>query len=485
MTMKDLYKKVDVNDGSVFDMVCEKKTDAVFQFESNLFKGVIDDIQPTGINDAIAITALCRPGPLKAGMPAAYARRKRGEEDATEPLPGTWDFVKKTYGCICYQEQIMKISVQVAGFNTNQSDSIVRKIFAKKKKDKMEMLRRMFFYGKVSAEGPEGWEADSKAPWYDPKEKQGTPIKGACNNGYSEEQMTKFWNDIEGFADYLFNASHAAAYSYISVLTAWLKKYYPVNFMTAVLTSAKQEKTDQYIAVAEKMGIKVRCPDINKSGVDFVADKKNILFGLGKIKGVGESSLPEIMAQRPFASIEDMLERCNKKAVNKRVMVSLIKSGALDSFDEDGNRYRLLNHFYDLRNDEDERLDPFEFNESSYIEFEGEVLSACITYKPWWNTVKSGETFSGNFTITGKRESTDKNGNLMAWVTGKINSCEIEGVIFSSTYRKIIGLLDNPSVEINAKKDDEGGCVISKVAIANVRPPQKERARLFDMVVNI
>ena len=97
---------VDVNDKKVFDMICGKNTDAVFQFESNLFKGVVDDIQPSGIDDAIAITALCRPGPLKAGMPAAYAKRKRGEEKAVEPLRGTWDIVKKTYGCICYQEQI-------------------------------------------------------------------------------------------------------------------------------------------------------------------------------------------------------------------------------------------------------------------------------------------------------------------------------------------------------------------------------------------
>ena len=379
----------------------------------------------------------------------------------------------------------MKISVQVAGFNTNQSDSIVRKIFAKKKKDKMEMLRRMFFYGKINEEGPADWEENNKAPWYDPKAKQGTPIKGACNNGYSVEEMTKFWNDIEGFADYLFNVSHAAAYSYISVLTGWLKKYYPVNFMAAVLTNTKTEKVDHYIDVAGKMGIKLECPNVNKSGFDFTADKKNILFGLGKIKGVGGSSIPELLAKRPFANIEDMLERCYKKAVNKRVMEALIKSGALDEFEPEGNRYALLNHLHELRKDKDDIFDEDEYDKAAVLKFENESLNTYITYKPWWNEIKSGEKFGGKLEVLSKRETTDKRGGLMAWVTGKINDCEIEGVIFASTYCRCSGLLDNKEVEVYGKKDDRGGCVISKITPVRNELPMAPTLRLSNLVVNI
>lgn len=204
LTMDDLYKMVDINDKEMFAMIQQKQTDGLFQIESPLFKGMVESIVPNTMNDIIVITSLGRPGPLSAGMDKAYAERKHGRQEAVEPLPGTWAVVADTYGTICYQEQIMIISKIVAGFDDNQSDSYLRKAFAKKKKDKMAQCRQWFIYGKINAEAPEGYNADNKnQPDYDPKGKCGPAIKGGILNGYTEKQLVDFWANIEGFADYL------------------------------------------------------------------------------------------------------------------------------------------------------------------------------------------------------------------------------------------------------------------------------------------
>lgn len=207
-TIPDLFKELDLNDPNIYQMLNEGKTDAVFQLESDMFKGMIKDIQPNCYNDIVAITSLGRPGPLSAGMPQEYAKRKNGLEEAIPLLRGMEEILDETYGEVVYQEQIMAIGVHAFGFNMNQADTLIRKIFSKKKKDKMEMLRRMMKYGKVNQEGPEGWHDNPNFPWYDPKEEYGDEIKGGINNGYSSKELDEFWLKIQNFCEYLFNKSH-------------------------------------------------------------------------------------------------------------------------------------------------------------------------------------------------------------------------------------------------------------------------------------
>jgi DNA polymerase-3 subunit alpha len=499
LSFEDLYNMVDVDDPKIFEMVCNKETDGLFQIESDMFKGMISDIKPDSLNDIIAITSLGRPGPLKAGMPADYAKRKNGLEDAVEPLRGTWEIVADTFGCICYQEQIMKISVVAAGFNSNQSDSIVRKVFAKKKKDQMEMLRRMFFYGKVNAEGPDGWEEDADAPWYDLKAKYGAAIKGACNNGYTVAEITKFWTNIEGFADYLFNKSHAACYSYITALTAFLKRYYPTQFMASLLTMEDtNDGKERYINVAEKMNIKVSTPDVNKSGVSFTPDGNTILYGIGSIKGVGEASVPQLIANQPYQSLEDIMEKVEKKAFNKTVGMSLIKSGAFDFISK--NRYELMNQFMTLRKDKDDQYVEEMYDESVCMEMERDVLGTPITYKPWWNNVEPNKKLSAMAELVKVEERPDKNGNMMGFITLKINGCQIKGLVFASKYCKIVDMFDmdrHTEIIIEGKKDDKGTLLINNAhkSTANVKfidpttnvavMPKREESEIDDRIARL
>lgn len=208
MNMDDLIKKMDFKDPNIYQMLLNKKTEAVFQLESDMFKGIISDVKPDGLADITAITSLGRPGPLSSGLPQQYARRKRGEEEPTPILRGMDDILKEAYGTPIYQEMVMAIGVKAFGFNSNQSDSILRKIIGKKRKDKLEMLRRICKYGKISAEGPEGWHDNPDLAWYDPEEKMGPAIPGGLANNYTEQEMDDFWNVLIGFADYCFNKSH-------------------------------------------------------------------------------------------------------------------------------------------------------------------------------------------------------------------------------------------------------------------------------------
>jgi len=472
MTFEDLYKKVDVNDANLFSMLCQKRTDAVFQLESNMFKGMINDIKPDSLNDIIAITSLGRPGPLSAGMPAMYAKRKNGLEEAAPLLRGMDDILEETFGEIVYQEEIMAIGVKALGFDMNQADSIIRKIFGKKKKDKMEMLRRMMKYGKINKEGPEGWHENASMPWYDPDHEYGKEICGGIKNGYSEKEMDDFWNTIQGFADYLFNKSHAACYSYISLLTAWLKYYYPVEFYASVLsTQDNEEKTKKYIEICENENIKVIVPDINISEEKFTPNPKdkNIYFGLASIKGAGENVINEILKNRPYNSLNDLFEKLPKKIFNKRVALAMAKSGALDAFEENKDRCNIINRIMELRKEKD--YEPYPEHYYSNIvcmEFEEEILSTPITYKPWWNTIKAEEKINEEATILTNREQKDKNGRLMAFSTILINGCTIDSVIFSSVYKKYTDLFDehiNPDKKIVVKgtKDDKGKLIISSI----------------------
>ncbi len=476
----DFYHEVPKDDSKIFDMLCAKKTDAVFQLESDMFKGLIDEIQPRTISDITAITALGRPGPLTVGMPHQYAQGKNGGEK-TYPIRGCENILDKTYGVIAYQEELMAISKQVSGFDDMQADAITRKITAKKKVEMFPMMKRCHIYGKRNIEGPKGWEQDDTAPWYDPKGKYGSEIKGALANGYTVEEMEHYFNEIMGFSSYAFNQSHAQSYSLLSYCTAWLKYYYPTEFYAAVLSlQTDDDKIQKYIKVAESEGIRVKVPDINLSEASFTPitqdNRKEILYGLASIKGVGVASIDPIVSARPFTSLEDLIARVPKKYLNKRVINALAMSGALDIFSdtETKNRIQLIKDIQRIRKDKDavklkytrgqnkleKTLEYEDWTPEICILMEEATISTAITYKRWINTIKIGEKIKKEPAhIISYREHLDKNNNMMCFARLLCHDSEIDATIFSSLYSKNSGLFDanlNPTRDLLISGEKQG-----------------------------
>lgn len=434
LTIKDLYENVDIrSDENSFNMLKHQESEAVFQMESNLFKGLMRDIQPDSINDLIVITSLGRPGPLGAGMHTKYAKRKLGEEAIVMPLPNLEDVLADTYGTIVYQEQIMKISQIVAGFDDNQADTYMRKALAKKDKKKMALCREWLIYGK-----PE-------------QDEHGAPIDGGIKRGYDEQQLLAFWEDLKGYATYLFNKSHATSYSLLSSITAWLKYYYPKEFFAAILSltkepsdKKKEKKRPKYIELLEKQfDIKVESPDINLSDELFtpLPDQDKILFGLSAVKGVKNKAIDAIIANRPYTSLEDFYDKVTKTNVNKTAGTNLIKAGAFDSINS--NRNELLNEFHTIRKDKkDEVLSIEAYDSLTCMAYENEVLNAYVTYKPWIDKFNIGDIVNFEGKVTSVTEKYDKNGGLMAFVTMYAEPCTIELIVFSRQYRLHSDLFD-------------------------------------------
>ena len=437
-----LYDNFDIEDKKLYQMLACAKSDCIFQLESDMFKDYLQEMKPTCFDDIAATTALLRPGPLSAGMHHQYAKRKQGLEKNELPLRGIENILDKTYGVIPYQENVMQISKQVSGFDDNQADSIVRKTVAKKKVSMFPMMIRCHIYGKKNCEGPEGWEDNDELPWYDPKGKYGPEIKGAIANGYTAEEMNDYFDAIMGFVSYAFNKSHAVAYSFTSMLTTWLKLYYPVEFYSAFLSMQATEDLLRYIPMIRKEGIDVKVPDINISNRDFTPDGNNILFGLGSIKGVGEASIPAIVDNRPYTSLEDALDKIGKKAFNKRVGEALIMSGAFNNYKI--NRNELLNEFHEIRKDKKiEPLDVDAFNEDVIMDYEMQSLSCPVTCTPEWFDYEDGhDVFKVPIKITKIDERKDRKGNLMAFCEGDVGGgVTIELIIFSSIYTANLGII--------------------------------------------
>lgn len=433
-----LYDNIDLEDKNIYKFINEGKVDAVFQVESNMMKGLIKDIRPDSINDLIAINSLGRPGPLSANMHKDYASVKNGSKQIEYVIRNCEDILDPTYGVICFQEQLMTISKKIAGFNDGQADSITRKVLAKKRKELFPMMKRCHIFGKKNIEGPEGWEDDDNAPWYDPEEKYGAEIPGALSNGYTREEVLKYFDDIEGFAKYVFNKSHAAAYSYITVMTTWLKLYYPAQYMAAVLSmQTDDEKKEHYLKVCEDMGIKISTPDINKSKTNFTATSDSeIVFGLSSVKGVKEVS--EIIRNAPYTSVTDAANRLPTNVFKKNVAVALIKSGAFDF--EDTNRNKLLNEYISARNSkrmksQQEDLVDTTFDRLTCMEYEAATLGMSITYKPAWKGALPGQPLSGNCTFSKIKHHTAKtSGKKMAMLTVTNETYNIEALVFPKTY---------------------------------------------------
>ena len=350
----------------------------------------------------------------------------------------------------------MLIAKKIAKFNDAQSDSIVRKSLAKKKKAMMKICRQCLIFGKKNCEPPKEYtEEEINHPFYDPKGKYGDEILGAINNGYTYEEMEDFWNKLKGYANYLFNKSHSATYSVITLCTMYLKAKYPAKFLAALLSmQSKPEKIELYSKVAKSKGIQVKVPNINESQKDFCEVNGDILYGFNSIKGVGETSIPNIIECQPYNDVEDFINKLGKKIANKRVLTGLIKSGAFDIFNN--NRYELFNQIYDIRKDKDDRYIPSMYNENICIHFEKEVLGTSLTYEEWWDTILDGDNFEQTFTLNKVQEKRDKKERLMCNAELSYQDTIIPTIVFSSIYNKTYSYW-NPneikSITISGKKD--------------------------------
>ena len=448
ISLNELYNNKEIRDDfNVFNMLSEGKTDGVFQFESNLFKNACKNVKPTDINDLIAITAFNRPGPLSSGFDKKYANRKNGLEPIDYPL-NCDDILGDTYGCLLYQEQCMLISKKVAGFDDNQADTYLRKSLAKKKRALIDLCREWFIYGK-----PE-------------KDKYGDPIEGGINRGYDEQELKDFFDELEGYASYVFNKSHAASYSLLTVITAWLKYYYPEEFFAALLTYSADEKADLYNDILSKQyDIHITVPDIKNLSENYNPTQGKIAYGISKIKGVGATAIPTILNAGPYESIEDFITKVNeydkargsKKTVNKTAIVALIKAGAFDSLGET-NRFKLINQAYDVRKDKNERLDESTWSKSCAQALEIEVLNTSITYPLVFSSAMDKDIITlENCRIVNVTEKKDKNGKLMAFIKVKVDDIEpVDVIVFSSLYLNNYDLFDvryGDVINIKGEKD--------------------------------
>ena len=304
--------QIDYNDQKVLDYIGTGKTDGVFQLESAGMKGFMKELKPHNLEDVIAGISLYRPGPMD--FIPQYIRGKNDSSSITYDCPQLEPILAPTYGCIVYQEQVMQIVRDLAGYSLGRSD-LLRRAMSKKKAAVMEKERKIFIYGDKE-----------------------TGVPGCIKNGIDEQTANKIYDEMIDFAKYAFNKSHAAAYAVVSYQTAWLKYYFPVEYMAALMTSVidNPSKVSEYIYACRQMNIKILPPDINKGEANFSVDGGDIRYGLAAIKSIGRPVIKAIVEDREelglFQNLEDFITRLSAKNIlNKRTIENLIKAGALDT----------------------------------------------------------------------------------------------------------------------------------------------------------
>ena len=312
--------RIDYNDPKVLASLSTGKTDGVFQLESAGMKNFMKELKPESLEDIIAGIALYRPGPMD--FIPQYIKGKNNAESITYDCPQLKPILEATYGCIVYQEQVMQIVRDLGGYTLGRSD-LLRRAMSKKKAAVMEKERQNFVYG---------------------NEEEGVP--GCIKNRIPEKVANKIYDDMIDFAKYAFNKSHAAAYAVVSYQTAYLKYYYPVEFMAALMTSVidNSSKVAEYHMTCRQMGIEILPPDINLGESGFTVDGNHIRYGLSAIKSVGKPVIAAIVAERKrngmYTSLKNFMERLSGKEINKRTVENFIKSGAFDSLG--GNRHQFM-----------------------------------------------------------------------------------------------------------------------------------------------
>lgn len=310
---------IDFNDKEVLDFIGTGKTQGVFQLESAGMQNFMKELKPRNFEDIVAGISLYRPGPMD--FIPNYIKGKNHPEEITYVTPELESILEPTYGCIVYQEQVMQIVQKLAGYSMGQADNI-RRAMSKKKQYVIDAERQSFVYGD--------------------KERG---IIGCVNNKIAESAANSIYDSMVDFAKYAFNKSHAAAYAVISMQTAYLKYYYPVEFMAALMTSVidNSKKADEYLFHCKEMGIKVLPPDINRGRGEFTAEGENIRYGMYAIKSLGRPSIDRILSEREqngtYRTLQDFIRRTVDGDINKRAIENLIKAGAFDSLD--GNRKQM------------------------------------------------------------------------------------------------------------------------------------------------
>jgi DNA polymerase-3 subunit alpha len=305
--VKIVPEDLPLDDAKTYEVFGKGFTSGVFQFESDGMRDILRRYQPSRLEDLTALNALYRPGPIQGGMVDDFIERKWGRREVKYDLPELKELLEETYGVIVYQEQVMQISNRIAGYSLGDAD-LLRRAMGKKKLEEMVKQRERF-------------------------------VNGALELGFNGKKVEKIFDLMEQFAGYGFNKSHSAAYAYLAFVTAYLKAHYPIDFLAALLTSetGNTAKVVKYINECRDMGIKILPPDVNHSEWSFTPDGEAIRFGLGAIKNVGQSAVEAIGKAREeggrFTSLHEFCERVGLGAVNRRMIESLIKAGAMDSLE--------------------------------------------------------------------------------------------------------------------------------------------------------
>ena len=462
---------IDYNDKKVLNSIGSGRTEGIFQLESAGMKSFMKELRPQNLEDIIAGISLYRPGPMD--FIPKYIKGKNNQDSVTYSCPQLEPILEPTYGCIVYQEQVMQIVRDLGGYTLGRSD-LVRRAMSKKKQSVMEKERANFVYG-------------------NPEEN----VPGCVANGISEQVASQIYDEMMDFAKYAFNKSHAACYAVVAYQTAWLKYYYPVEFMAALLTSVidNSKKVSEYILTCRSMGIELLPPDINQGESGFSVDGKSIRYALTAIKGVGRPVIDSIVKERrergPFTNLKDFITRMAETEVNKRTIESFIKAGALDSLNGTRKQFmsvyvQILDHItkdkknnmagqlslFDIAGEEEKEEfdlrmpDVGEYPKEMMLGFEKEVLGIYVSghpmeeYQEIWeknitnntndfaldeetNTVRVADqarvTLGGM--IAGKTIKYTKNDKMMAFLTLEDLVGSVEVVVFPRDYEKNAAIL--------------------------------------------
>ncbi len=501
--------QIDYDDKAVLDSIGTGKTDGVFQLESAGMKSFMKELKPQSLEDIIAGISLYRPGPMD--FIPKYIKGKNNADTITYDCPQLKPILEPTYGCIVYQEQVMQIVRDLGGYTLGRSD-LVRRAMSKKKGDVMKKERQNFVYG---------------------NKEEGVP--GCVANGIDEKTANKIYDEMIDFAKYAFNKSHAAAYAVVAYQTAWLKYYYPVEFMAALMTSVIDNpgKVAEYIYSCRQMGIRILPPDINEGFGNFSVDSGNIRYGLAAIKSIGRPVIEAVIREREsagkFRSLKDFIERMAGKEVNKRVIEHFIKSGAFDSLG--GTRKQFMVVYIQLMDQvsqerkysmtgqmslfdmvgEDQKAefdvqlpDVGEYEKETRLSFEKEVLGVYLSghpmeeYEERWRKgitrttldfqldeetgrtkVHDGvkETIGG--IISGKTIKYTKNNKTMAFLTIEDLAGTVEVVVFPRDYEKNQQYLTEESKVFIRGRVSEEDDAASKLICEAVVPFDQTRKELW------
>ncbi|MCD8196920.1 MAG: DNA polymerase III subunit alpha [Lachnospiraceae bacterium] len=501
--------RIDYQDQKVLDSLGTGKTDGVFQLESAGMKSFMKELKPQSLEDLIAGISLYRPGPMQ--FIPQYIRGKNHPDQVTYDCPELEPILKPTYGCIVYQEQVMQIVQQLAGYTLGRAD-LVRRAMSKKKAAVMKKERQSFVYG---------------------NEEEGVP--GCIARGISEAVANKIYDEMMDFAEYAFNKSHAAAYAVVSYQTAWLKYYYPVEYMAALLTSVidNSTKVSEYIASCRQMGIRILPPDINESVGVFSVSNGAIRYGLTAIKSVGKPVIAEIIREREehglYQDLEDFIERTTGRELNKRTIENFIKAGAFDSFPL--NRRQMLNVYerivdeaawkrktefagqmslFDFAPEEDRasfkvRIPQVpEYGKEELLSLEKEVLGFYISGHPmeeceeqWRRKIShvstdflppeddedeklhDGERVVIGGMITSKTVKATKNNKMMAFINVEDMAGSVEVIVFPRDYEKYGRQLNEDSMVFVSGRVSAELDKASKLIFEKLTPFERPRKELW------